>query len=427
MDAMVKTATILPEDYEREPSGAAVVLQSRPTSFGDQVMRAFMEAAQKAIGGKPQFLPFAVRKNLWIHLCGEALEEGDIDPLQFLMMTSALTGRHEDSGFNRLEYVSNVIRIYNSRFQTEEVKQNIFQQDIIDGSDGRISQKDLSQVLAHARHIPTTKRSGMREEFCYTNGVQQTFSAISKDQLFPIMSSLCQERLISFEQVALVLSINLHSRERRRSGGRYLDHPMAVAGMVLSEGQLYFDTEHDLAVAIAAALMHDTGEKSNYDPERDYVHLMPTEVVQCIVRLHKKDSQSYFDYIRNCACDERSAFVKYCDLRHNCSDATLEKSSFKQKYIYPIAAAYMKAVLENPSVSDMSVKEFVVQNGICDATTFDAIDCISNGGKKGYDAQQSEEIENLLKLDTLALSKFVTFDHLPSCCVLETPEYAYPR
>lgn len=427
---MVKTEQVLPE--EQGGQGAAPdsgQARQRVTPFGDKVMQAFMEAAKRTVGDHaPKILPFAVRKNLWFHLCGDALEEGDIDPLQFLIMTSALTGRHEDSKFNRLEYLGNVIRIYNNAFQSENVKRNIFKQDIIDGSDGRITEKDLNVVLHHAHRAPLSRKSETREEFCATSGIQKTYSAIPKDQIFPIMSSLCQENLISFEQVALVFSINLHSRERRNSGARYLDHPMAIAGMVLDEGAIYFDSEHDFAVALVAALMHDTGEKSNYLPERDYAALMPMEVVMCIDRLHKKPGQSYFDYIQGCACDERAAFVKFCDLRHNCSDATPEKSSFKQKFIYPIAAAYMKAALEDPSVSEMTVKEFAVRNGICDETTFNAIDCVSNSGKGAYDSRQSQEIENLLELDTLALSKFITFDHLPvSCPVPETLPNAHPR
>jgi (p)ppGpp synthase/HD superfamily hydrolase len=162
------------------------------------------------------------------------------------------------------------------------------------------------------------------------------------------MVGLYRQNYITFEQVGLVLTVNLHSTERRRSGERYLDHPMAVAEGYLDIAPHYLGSDAwQMVSGTVSALMHDTGEGSNYIPKDDYAPLMPEDVVGCICRLHKKPESPYFKYIQVTGRDIRTALVKLCDLFHNCSDAKETGPSFKQKYVYPIAAAYLQACLSD--------------------------------------------------------------------------------
>jgi hypothetical protein len=90
---------------------------------------------------------FAVRKKTWLGLGRASLEAGNVDPLQFLMMTSALVSRHEDSRFDRFRYLEAVIRLYNDSSLSEDEKIVVFTNDIVEGSKGKISKEDLEQVF----------------------------------------------------------------------------------------------------------------------------------------------------------------------------------------------------------------------------------------------------------------------------------------
>jgi len=405
-------------------------------AIGRGLVDVFLKLAQREFEEKAPDVttpPFAVRKELWFEWCRDALEEGDVDRLQFLMMTSALIGRHQDSGFNRLEYVCNVIRLYNDPNLDDKAMEKIFFEDIIKGSQGTIIEDELNSVLSYADRAPKDSQGSMREEFCAENGtVQRTYSALPKEQILPMLRWLRQEEIISWEQAALVLCINLHAREQRSKGsaGRYLKHPMAVAGMVLEEAQINFDSEHDIAVAVADALLHDTLEKSNYDPYRDYVGILPSEVVDDISVLTKDPEDTYFEYNKKCGQRKHTALVKWKDPVHNCLDAKEDRASFKQRFIYPLTAAYEKSCFLNPSVALKSVKEFAIESRIYDETDFNAVDCVSNAPKGLYNVMHLGEIESSLVLDRMALSKYITFKHLPLSSGTKTSApfiHAYPH
>jgi hypothetical protein len=319
---------------------------------------------------------FAVRKKTWLGLGRASLEAGNVDPLQFLMMTSALVSRHEDSRFDRFRYLDAVIRLYNDSSLSEDEKIVVFTNDIVEGSKGKISKEDLEQVFQGTEELREHRVEIIRHN---DEGVK-TYSAISKDDLWPLMVGLYKQNYITFEQVGLVLTVNLHSMERRRSGERYLDHPMAVAEGYLDIAPHYLGSDAwQMVSGTVSALMHDTGEGSNYIPKDDYAPLMPDDVVGCICRLHKKPESPYFKYIQVTGRDIRTALVKLCDLFHNCSDAKEKGPSFKQKYVYPIAAAYLQACLSDSTLArGQTVKGFSVARGYCSADQFDFIErCLS--------------------------------------------------
>lgn len=319
---------------------------------------------------------FAVRKKTWLGLGRASLEAGNVDPLQFLMMTSALVSRHEDSRFDRFRYLEAVIRLYNDSSLSEDEKIVVFTNDIVEGSRGKISKEDLEQVFQGTEDL----REHRVEKIRPSDAGVKTYSAIPKKNLWPLMVGLYRQNYITFEQVGLVLTVNLHSTERRRSGERYLDHPMAVAEGYLDIAPHYLGSDAwQMVSGIVSSLMHDTGEGSNYIPKDDYAPLMPEDVVGCICRLHKKPESSYFKYIQVTGRDIRTALVKLCDLFHNCSDAKEKGPSFKQKYVYPIAAAYLQACLSDSALArGQTVKGFSVARGYCSADQFDFIErCLS--------------------------------------------------
>ncbi len=330
---------------------------------------------------------FAVRKKRWLGLGKDSLEAGNVDPLQFLIMTSALVSRHEDSRFDRFRYLEAVIRLYNDSSLSEDEKNLTFTDDIVEGSRGKVSKDDLGKVLEGTGDL----KKHRVEKTCRSGAGVKTYSAIPKNDLWPLMVGLYRQNYITFEQVGLVLTVNLHSMERRRSGERYLDHPMAVAGAFLDIASRYLGSDAwQMVSGTVAALMHDTGEGSNYIPKDDYAPVMPEDVVNCICRLHKKPESSYFKYIQVTGRDIRTALVKLCDLFHNCSDAKEKGPSFKQKYVYPIAATYLQACLSDPNLARrQTVKDFSVARGYFSASQFDFIEkCLS-------EKKELSEVDNL--------------------------------
>lgn len=339
--------------------------------------------------------PFAARKKTWLGLGQEALEAGNVDPLQFLIMTSALVSRHEDSRFDRFRYLKAVIALYNDPSSSEDEKTSVFINDIVEGSKGKISEEDLKEVLGGTEAL---KEHRVERIHSAREGVK-TYSAIPKKDLWPLMVGLYKQNYITFEQVGLILTVNLHSMERRRSGERYLDHPMAVAGAFVEIAPNWLEGDPwQMVSGTVSALMHDTGEGSNYIPKDDYAPLMPEDVVGCICRLHKKPDSTYFKYIQVSGRDIRTALIKLCDLFHNCSDAEEKGPSFKQKYVYPLAAAYLRACLADPILArTQTVGQFVVAQGYCSEEGFECIErCLAE--KKEF-----SEVKDLPALQGLCI------------------------
>jgi hypothetical protein len=166
-----------------------------------------------------------------------------------------------------------------------------------------------------------------------------------------------------------------------------------------------------------SALMHDTGEGSNYIPKDDYAPAMPEDVVDCICRLHKKPESPYFKYIQISGRGIRTALIKLCDLFHNCSDSKEKGPSFKQKYVYPIAAAYLQACLSDPTLArTQTVGQFAVAQGYCSEEGFVCIErCL-------IDKKELSEVENLPDLQGHRIPSIEDIE-----AAVRNPHHAYPR
>ena len=133
--------------------------------------------------------------------------------------------------------------------------------------------------------------------------------------------------------------------------------------MVQKFGPTILKDEKRIWQATIAALLHDIGEKSNFDVTRDLKGLLSDPIADTVIALHKADDQSYFGYIEHIAENPLAAFVKLCDIVHNSSDAG-GKPSAKQRFVYPLAAAYLKFKLCNPEqAKGIPIRDFALAEG----------------------------------------------------------------
>lgn len=353
---------------------------------------------------------FATRKDWWVKQGLFSLSHGHIDPLLFSFMTSALTTKHKDSGYDRSDYLRRVIQLYTAKSAEEiavaesadseqagfiergcnahgleAVKIHCLIQDVVIGTNGRFTENEMNRLISmyqyREQHRPEPRQEkgpgGLGDN-------QKTYSAFSKDVLFPLIRTLSKDGKITEEQVAVLCCINFHSRERRRrSGERTVDHPMGVAELVLKHAGFLGLKGRGLDLALMAALMHDIGEKSNLDIKLELSGIISRELWKTTSALHKLPDDDYLDeYIGvKCALSRITVADKLCDSYHNSLDADPGKPSFKQAYIYPIIMNYLLYCLENQK-SRMSIREFVAARNICSTESYDLLRFYVNNNPK---------------------------------------------
>ena len=118
---------------------------------------------------------------------------------------------------------------------------------------------------------------------------------------------------------AYEFSAKVHEGQRRRSGEPYLQHPIAVAGVLTS---LKTDV-----TAIVAALLHDTLEDTVATPEelesefgKDVVHLVDgvTKIGKITFKSHEeKQAENFRKMLLSMADDIRVVLIKLADRLHN--------------------------------------------------------------------------------------------------------------
>ena len=104
-----------------------------------------------------------------------------------------------------------------------------------------------------------------------------------------------------------------HEGQFRKTGEAYIEHPLAVAGIL---AELGMDS-----TCIAAAIMHDVVEDTDYTLEDLSKMGYPSEVIDVLRLLTHAPEVPYFDYVKAISVNPIAKQVKLADLAHN-SDVT---------------------------------------------------------------------------------------------------------
>ena len=139
------------------------------------------------------------------------------------------------------------------------------------------------------------------------------------DQLLDRVKSYNAEADLGVVRKAYEFSAKVHEGQRRRSGEPYLQHPIAVAGVLTS---LRTDV-----TAIVAALLHDTLEDTVATLEelesefgKDVVHLVDgvTKIGKITFKSHEeKQAENFRKMLLSMADDIRVVLIKLADRLHN--------------------------------------------------------------------------------------------------------------
>ena len=139
------------------------------------------------------------------------------------------------------------------------------------------------------------------------------------DQLLDRVKSYNADADLGVVRKAYDFSAKAHQGQRRRSGEPYLQHPIAVAGVLTS---LKTDV-----TAIVAALLHDTLEDTLATPEelekefgKDVVHLVDgvTKIGKITFKSHEeKQAENFRKMLLSMADDIRVVLIKLADRLHN--------------------------------------------------------------------------------------------------------------
>ena len=139
------------------------------------------------------------------------------------------------------------------------------------------------------------------------------------DQLLDRVKSYNADADLGMLRKAYDFSAKAHQGQRRRSGEPYLQHPIAVAGVLTA---LKTDV-----TAIAAALLHDTLEDTVATPDelekefgKDVVHLVDgvTKIGKITFKSHEeKQAENFRKMLLSMADDIRVVLIKLADRLHN--------------------------------------------------------------------------------------------------------------
>jgi hypothetical protein len=400
---------------------------------------------------------FAVRKDRWLQRGRVQLALGNLDPLHFAMMTSALVSRHQHSDQDRKRYLDgaidlalagNISQIFianpmtlNSpeyaRIRAAFYKDGLtgakiesFLVDIEKGTDGRISHKEMHEafVLYNTRKpFEDSARSGA------LNRSKSSKHAFEHTVLLPIIKELVSQNVLSEEQVTLILSLNFHAKETRRfNNGPAVMHPFSVYKVVSARAVEFGFKPKDVRLMKLAALIHDIGEKTKFVMAEHLNDITSRDLRDLANLVHKENHEHYFDdYIgKKCRFSRMAAFIKLCDIWHNSLDAENGGLSFKQAYAYRIAANYLRYVI-GCKATPMSVDDFVVSRGICSREEFTIIKDYTHYNHKVEVSEVVGKIpvlRNLLPTFTIfqQSSKPVTYDYAHLLRKEDTPVHHRP-
>lgn len=104
---------------------------------------------------------------------------------------------------------------------------------------------------------------------------------------------------------ALALALDAHKGQVDKAGKPYILHPVRL--------MLALETEDEMA----AALLHDVLEDSDYTAEDLKAEGIPEKVIQIVEYLTRAEGESYDDFIRRVSGNRLATRVKMKDLEDN--------------------------------------------------------------------------------------------------------------
>lgn len=106
-------------------------------------------------------------------------------------------------------------------------------------------------------------------------------------------------------KLAYEIAEKAHRGQLDKAGRPYIEHPLAVAASVDGED------------AKVTALLHDVMEDTPITADELAAAGLPPHIVEALVLLTHRSSDSYDDYIQRLRSNRLAVRVKLADLRHN--------------------------------------------------------------------------------------------------------------
>ncbi len=144
---------------------------------------------------------------------------------------------------------------------------------------------------------------------------------------------------------ALILAATAHRGQTDRIGVPYIMHPLTVSTLALSLAAK-FNVTHTLDTAnhlwheliVMVALLHDVIEDTTVTLGQLIEHGFPTDVVDAVDCLTKREGEQYEDFIVRAAENPIARIVKMADIKHNMDTSRLgtitdEDSLRLRKYV----------------------------------------------------------------------------------------------
>lgn len=106
-------------------------------------------------------------------------------------------------------------------------------------------------------------------------------------------------------EIAWRIASQAHAGQLDKGGRPYIEHPLAVAGLVSSEDEK------------AVALLHDVVEDSAYSLDDLLDAGIPSHIVDAVDSITKRDGESYDGYLVRVTANTLACTVKLADMTHN--------------------------------------------------------------------------------------------------------------
>lgn len=137
-----------------------------------------------------------------------------------------------------------------------------------------------------------------------------------------------------------------HRGQVDKGGNHYFLHPFRVSQETKNQFT-WKQSEFDKYIAECVALLHDVIEDSPITADDLVNEGFEYAIVNRVIRMTRKEGESYMDYIKRIGEDNICRIVKMCDLKDNMDITRLEKitdKDFDRLKKYHKAYKYLKSL-----------------------------------------------------------------------------------